>query len=468
MVLLRVGAVGVARLRVGRLHGELVGECGLVHLRLLRLHVRDEVAALEDRPAEARADGAEERLAAEEAVGLHAVEAERAVDVELREEHRLGDADGGDLRGEAALGGAHVGARAHRVERDGGEALRGDEPVAVRQLAEERVERAGHRAGEDRERVHVLLLGGEEVRDRGARLLHVVLRLVDGELVADAAVEAALEDVVRLALELEVRAGDAQALLRGAEGDVLAADLGGERDPGVLQRVLGGGEGGVRRLVGAARPAEEVDLPGGVEPARPVVAVRARAARGARARETVRARARVGAVHRHLGHERGRAPHERPARLHEAFLRHEEGEVVRDGRRDEVRERVVVELVPPGADQGVRDDGARILVRLCGAELARRRLVRRRVARVRRGRLRRRDLGLRVIRPHARQMRAADERGRQQQQARDQFLSYLHLVHSFSFTIHYHIITAGGTSSRGPVRYPRALSSRWRAARADM
>ena len=116
----------------------------------------------------------------------------------------------------------------------------------------------------------------------------------------------------------------------------------------------------------------------------------------------------------------------------------------------------------------VRDDGARGLVRLRGAELARRRLVRRRGARVRRGRRRRRDLGLRVIRPHARQMRAADERGRQQQQARDQFLSYLHLVHSFSFTIHYHIITAGGTSSRGPVRYPRALSSRWRAARADM
>ena len=298
------------------------------------------------------------------------------------------------------------------------------------------MERTRHRAGEDGNRVHELLLAREEVRDGRARLLHVVLRLVDGELVADAAVEPRLEDVVRLALQLEVGARHGKALLHGAELHVGARDLGGERDPCVGEAVGGRVKLRLGGLVGAARTAEDVNLPRGVEAAVPVVAVVRLAAAAARAREAVRARTRIGTVHRDARQERGGRPDERPAGLHEALLRHEKGEVVGDRRLDEVRQHAVVELRPPSPDRRSRNLGAWVLIRLRRLEFAGRRLVRRGEAGVRKRHVGGLDLRLLVIRPHGPAPASGHDQRNRAAHGQRQANSLLH-VHRSSFRLEF-------------------------------
>ena len=188
--------------------------------------------------------------------------ADRPVDEELREPLRLCRADAGGLRRERPLRSPDVRTRAHHVKLELTDLLRRQEPVAAHGDGRELVvERTRHFAGEDRQRVLVRLLLRQQRRDARTRLLDDIGALVDRQLVADARVETRLQDVIGFGLQHEVRARDADQLLRRAEVDVLDADLHRQGDPGVVQRPSGGLGLGERGLAQTAVPAEDVQLP---------------------------------------------------------------------------------------------------------------------------------------------------------------------------------------------------------------
>ena len=285
-------------------------------------------------------------------MNLDRLHPEIAVDVELREPKRLRDSDLRRLRGKLALCGAHVGTRANHVERNLRDLLWREKPVTVGAVLKLVVAGSGNVSREDGNRVEQPLLLREKRRNRRKRLVDDVLRLVDSELVADAGVEARLQNVVRLGLKNEVRARDRDALLGRAELDVFAPDFGGERDPGVLETPIRRRHLRPCGLGGATTAAEDVDFPRSVETGAEdvgVVALRA----GRKPRRVLRRRIalvvphRAARAERRLGHERGIRAEEHPCRCLQALLRHAVGQVARDGARDQVREDIVVEAAPP-------------------------------------------------------------------------------------------------------------------------
>ena len=122
-------------------------------------------------------------------------------------------------------------------------------------------ERAGPLAEQHGEPVRRDRLGGDERRNRRFGGGEPRRRARDVELAAAAELEPHARELQRLLLIARVRARDAQALLRAAQLDVVARDLGRDEHLRVAQ-VRDGGIGlGTRGFDAAAHAAEEIELP---------------------------------------------------------------------------------------------------------------------------------------------------------------------------------------------------------------
>ncbi len=131
--------------------------------------------------------------------------------------------------------------------------------------ASKRVDGPGRLPEERAQGVARLLEPGRELGDRGPGALQQGRRLGRIELRGRPVPEARLGDLQRLLLNLDVLLGLLDQHLEGADDDVGARDLGGERDEG---RVVVGDrpeQGGGLRFHAPPVLAPEVQLPGGVE-----------------------------------------------------------------------------------------------------------------------------------------------------------------------------------------------------------
>ena len=372
MVLLRVCRVRRADFAKCALNCILVPIRGLVHRSLLRLQVGVQVAALENRPRYRRPDGAIEGIAPEELLDVKRFKSEGTVQVEFRIEQRSRNANMGDLRRKGILRRAHVRTGTYGVQRYLRELKRLYEPVAVGTFLQLRMQGARQRSGQDCERIHKRLLGGQQGRDRRTGLLHVVLGLVHGKLITDAGIEPALEDVVRLRLEFQVLPRHHEPFLYCAQLDILAADLGRERHPRIRKVARRLVHQGLRLLYLAAHSAKDVDFPGRVKSGTEHVAM-------SLPRRTVLPRLRTGCganacdVRHHVRPRAGKAP----TGLLKPLLGHQERTVVRYGVLHEIRQQPVVELAPPSVYVLRLEDRTGILRLRCRTELPGLRKVRR-------------------------------------------------------------------------------------------
>ncbi len=366
VVLLRVGGVGIAHIGVGIFDGELVVEERLLGLGFFSFDGGINRACLEDGPGDGRPKRRHDATIFEEVIAVCGLDADGARDIKFWEPLGTCDADARDLRGKFTFVGFHVWPRTNHVERELGDTLRREEPIPRHFWGvQDFVESARRIAREDGERIFEGFLFCEEAWDAGARLFHDVGALVDSEFIADARIEARLQNVVRFALEDEVRARDGESFLGRTQVDVLRTDLGREGNPGV-------GDGPTRRFCRgdgrfrcAAAATKDVDFP-----------IRAKAEVGDAC--ALRDCARIGkarvvlaqdvmgpaAVEVRLRKERGVRAEEFPIGLLQAALRDQEGDVIRDGARDEVFEDGVAEAFPPARDGVVRNDDA--VIGVCG------------------------------------------------------------------------------------------------------
>ena len=148
--------------------------------------------------------------------------AERAAQHERREHVGLGDADLLALRGGGQFRTADIGATADQVSRDT------DRDIARRRrnrlwAVQQGVQRSGCHAQQHPKRVLALLQLRCQLRNGGLGLGQHVLRLVNVETCARAAMEAVGGDLQRLLLLDDVLLRDLNLLLQGSDADVLVA-----------------------------------------------------------------------------------------------------------------------------------------------------------------------------------------------------------------------------------------------------
>ncbi len=184
----------------------------------------------------------------------------------------------------------------------------------------------------------------------------------DIELATASEIETDAREVERFALKVEIRARDPQALLRAAQVEVAARDLGRDEHLRVAQVGFGRRGVGGRGLCTAAHAAEQVELPECGEPDVVRFDVDALVAEARLLRLALAARG--------FGADAGPALAARGAqdgaRFVDACGGDLEIEVARERALDEVVERGVAELPPPGRLERLLVEDRRIRVAVLG------------------------------------------------------------------------------------------------------
>ncbi len=239
-------------------HGLPVGGKRGVRGRLLLLDARAQLAALEDRGADA-AEQAAENIGGEIAE-IAARRAERSGEAQRRIELRLGDADARQLGDEILLRDDQVGAAREQVGRQAGFDAVGAERDGLcgSQLG---LDRAGRDAEQDGKLVGVALEGLLDVRNAGGRLKALGNGLLQLDFAGEAGVGAPLHDLQRIVLNAQILAGDGKACLLLAGIDIIERDFG---DEAALHVGKAGGAAvgsGARRFDRAREAPENVRFP---------------------------------------------------------------------------------------------------------------------------------------------------------------------------------------------------------------
>ena len=203
-------------------------------------------------------------------------------------------------------------------------------------------------AQQETKRVDGLARGGFQLGDCGGGGRHLGVGIGHIQAADETAFEAQAGQTRAVPLGGEVLAGDLDALLGGAQLDVVARHFGRQRHQDVAARLHGGLQVGIGGLDAAADAAEDVQLPAGVKAG--VVAVGDDAARHALLPVRIPAgvpAALVGAARVQRRPERARGDPPRGARLTDAGLGLQQVQVGADGPFLEGDQRRVPEHLPP-------------------------------------------------------------------------------------------------------------------------
>ena len=251
-------------------------------------------------------------------------------------------------------------------------------------------------------------------------LLHDVFRLVHGEFVANAGIEARLQNLVSLLLEREIPTRNIYSGLHGSERRIFARNLGGERNERIGITPERGIRLGLGRLGFTARTAENVNLPRGVEPGRENIAVQLfiRTPPARRVLASLEPHGR--SFGRNLRHECGERPHMAPPGRRKTFAGDQERKIGGNGPFDEFVEFGIFESVPPLLQVLGSHRLADVFGRPGGLEFSALQPVRRRISGIGQRIFRYLHLRLFVIRPDGGKNRAtADRESRRRENAGD-------------------------------------------------